>query len=151
MERGQCLIRESNHQAARSSCVETKLTSNSPSWNRTIIIIKSEVFVIGWLSCPINMGHLHKKKCRTLSRKEAFLGPRPHTNCSSATVCGCSSSRFGSTPTSLTTVTNSWWRHLTSCSLATWSYKNKSCHLEKGNAWSNKDHRFFISLLLTFL
>ena len=46
------------------------------------------------------------KEC-TFNREVAFLGPSPQTNCSRATVWGCSSKRFGSTPTSFTTVTNS--------------------------------------------
>ena len=60
------------------------------------------------------------KKC-TFNREVAFLGPSPQTNCSRATVWGCSSKRFGSTPTSFTTVTNSSWRHLMRRSLGTWS------------------------------
>ena len=60
------------------------------------------------------------KEC-TFNREVAFLGPSPQTNCSRATVWGCSSKRFGSTPTSFTTVTNSSWRHLMRRSLGTWS------------------------------
>lgn len=65
-----------------------------------------------WLAC-----------LRVLRMAMAFLGPRPHTNCSKLDTLDSCSVRFRSTPTSLVLLTNSRLRPSSSSSLSSWSWK----------------------------
>ena len=83
---------------------------------------------------------------QTLSRLADFLGPRPHTNCTSGAVCGHWMARLMSTPTSLTRLTNSRVKALFSSSLLT-----VSCRTQNNKSINSRFNAVFDSPLTVYV